>query len=87
MVVKTVIVINKKGIHARPSKDIVVKASEFQSQIVIKRKDGPEIPANSILSVLIAGFVFGEKLFIVADGPDEEEASCAIKNILEATLY
>ncbi|MBO8162005.1 MAG: HPr family phosphocarrier protein [Thermosipho sp. (in: Bacteria)] len=73
MIQKTVEILNRTGLHARPAAKFVEKASKFKSKITIE-KDGKKADAKSILSVLGLGVGKGSKIKITAEGEDEQQA-------------
>jgi phosphocarrier protein len=76
MYTKTVTVINKRGLHARPGSDFVNAAGKFTSKITIRRLDEDEDPVNakSIAFVLSLGISKGVAIELAATGEDEREA-------------
>jgi len=52
MISKEVKVTNETGFHARPAQLFVQKANQFQAQIKVKKADGTEADAKSILSLM-----------------------------------
>jgi phosphocarrier protein len=73
---KTVTVINKRGLHARPGSDFVHAAAKFASKITIRRLDEDEEPVNakSIAFVLSLGIGKGVEIELAASGEDEQPA-------------
>jgi len=73
---KTVTIINKRGLHARPGSDFVNAAVKFKSKITIRRMDEEDDPVNakSIAYVLSLGIGRGIEIELAADGGDEQEA-------------
>ena len=65
------------GVHARPSKLIVITAAKFKSTITIT-KDGCKADARSIMSIMMLAATCGSVLDLTTDGPDEEAACDAI---------
>jgi len=70
---KTVTVINRAGVHARPAALLVQTAKDFQSEIYLERDDD-RINGKSIMGIITLGAAYGMKIKIIADGPDEEKA-------------
>jgi phosphocarrier protein HPr len=66
-------VINKLGLHLRAAALFVKKASEFRSDIEVRRDD-VVVDAKSIMAVLGLEASMGVELEITARGPDEDEA-------------
>lgn len=73
---KTVTIINKRGLHARPGSDFVNMAAKFKSKITIRRLDEDDDPVNakSIAFVLSLGISKGVEVELAANGEDEQEA-------------
>jgi phosphocarrier protein len=77
MVLRTVVVPNRLGIHARPAAQIVKLASTFQSEISLTV--GPDsVNAKSIMGVMTLAAGAGTEVGVSASGPDEENAVAAI---------
>jgi len=85
MVLKTIIVNNQVGLHARPATFFIQKANEFKSSIWIE-KDERRINAKSLLGVLSLGIIKGMTMDIAADGPDEQEAVEALERLINTNF-
>ena len=82
MLEQTVTLINQLGLHARAAAKLVRCAAEFQSRIILHNRDlNATANAKSILSLLALGASLGVTLELKIEGPDEQEAAAAIKNI------
>ncbi len=73
---------NKVGLHARPAANFVQTSCKFKSKITVI-KDGKEVNAKSIVSVLSLGAERGSKIVVKVEGVDEQEAMEAIKALIE----
>ncbi len=82
MINKKVVINNKAGLHTRPAATLVKLASKFKSDFFIE-KDGLEINAKSIISVMTLAAPKGTSLVIKLSGQDEEEAALAITKLFE----
>ncbi len=78
----SVTVINEGGIHARPSAEISEKASKYKSKIIISY-NGKMVDARDTLQIMILGLFKNDTVHLSADGEDQEDAFCAIKELLE----
>ena len=78
---RTVQIVNKNGLHARPAAEIVKVASRFQCDITIIRDD-LEVNAKSIMGVMMLAAEFGAELVVRANGPDAEAAVAAIAELV-----
>lgn len=73
----TFVVRNKRGLHTRPSAELVRVASSYRSTILLKHRD-LEVNAKSLLGVLTLAATKGTKIRVVATGEDAKEAMEAI---------
>jgi len=76
-------VINRLGLHARPSAQLVQTASRFKSEIFVIRED-LTINAKSIMGVMMLAAEMGSVLRFRAVGDDAEEALVAIEKLFES---
>ena len=77
MVERTVQILNKNGLHARPAAEIVKLAAKYTSEITISR-DGTEVNGKSIMGVMMLAAEFGSTVTLRAAGDDAEAAVDAI---------
>ena len=70
---REVTVLNKQGIHARPSASFVKLAGRFQCDVFIE-KDGETINGKSIMGLLMLAAGPGSRMRIVCRGADGEAA-------------
>jgi phosphocarrier protein HPr len=73
------IVINEKGLHTRPSTELVKCASGFRSHVSLHFQN-LSVNAKSLLGILMLAAARGSKITVEAVGEDAEEA---VKSILE----
>ena len=74
------LLVNRQGLHARPSQMVVNLANKFISQIRLS-KDDQEVDAKSIMGVMMLAAEKGTSLKVKAEGPDAEEAVAALKEL------
>lgn len=72
MIETTTTIINKAGLHTRPSATLVKLAAKFRSDFYIS-KDGLRINGKSIIGVMTLTAVQGSELTLEFDGVDEAE--------------
>jgi phosphocarrier protein len=77
---------NEYGLHARPASLLANTASQFQSNITII-KDEKEVNAKSIMNLLLLAAGKDTVLKLSADGPDEDGALSAIKELIEVRKF
>ncbi len=76
-------IVNKLGLHARPSAKITQAASQFRAEVWMT-KAGRRINAKSIMGVMMLAASRGTTVTIEADGPDEVEAVDALRALIAA---
>ena len=81
MIERTVRIVNKNGLHARPAAEIVKLASRYQSDITLVRED-LEVNGKSIMGVMMLAAEFGSSLLLRAAGPDAEQAVSALSDLI-----
>ena len=74
---RTVLIVNRAGMHARPAAELVKLAGTFAADVRIE-KDGVEVNGKSIMGVLMLAAEMGSELRIVARGDDAAEAVDAL---------
>jgi phosphocarrier protein HPr len=78
---RSVRILNKNGLHARPAAEIVKVASKFQSDITMVR-DELEVNGKSIMGVMMLAAEYGAELLVRANGPDADKAVDAIATLI-----
>ena len=81
MVERTVQIVNKNGLHARPAAEIVKISAKFQSEITLV-KDGMEVNGKSIMGVMMLAAECGASVLLKADGADAEQALDALATLI-----
>ncbi|MCL4774645.1 MAG: HPr family phosphocarrier protein [Burkholderiaceae bacterium] len=76
-----VVVVNRLGLHARPSARLTAVASKFRSEVWLT-KGSRRINAKSIMGVMMLAAARGSTLLVETDGPDEAEALAAMKELI-----
>jgi phosphocarrier protein len=79
---KTVKVINRAGIHARPAALIVQETKGFNCEIYLEREND-RINGKSIMGIITLGAAYGSEIKIIAEGPDEERAVETIAHLFD----
>jgi phosphocarrier protein HPr len=70
---RTVPVLNRLGLHARPAAEFVKLANKFRADITV-RKDDLEVNGKSIMGVMMLAAECGSEVTIRAAGEDAEAA-------------
>ena len=83
MMERTVEIVNRNGLHARPAAEIVKLSSRFNCEITIVRDD-LEVNGKSIMGVMMLAAEYGSNILVRANGPDAEQAVNAIAELVAA---
>ncbi|MDR2841948.1 MAG: HPr family phosphocarrier protein [Spirochaetaceae bacterium] len=83
MIEKTVKIVNRAGIHARPASLLVEATINFKSDIFFEQGTN-KINAKSILGIITLGAPYNSEIKITATGPDEQEAVDRLVKIFES---
>ena len=81
MVERSVQILNKNGLHARPAAEIVKAAARFKADITISRED-IEVNGKSIMGVMMLAAECGSTIVLRASGPDAGAAVDAIETLV-----
>ena len=81
MVTATAIIVNRLGLHARPSAMLVTAAAKFKSEVFFS-KDGLRVNGKSIMGVMMLAADKGSEILIEVEGPDEVDALEAIVKVV-----
>ncbi len=81
MAERSVQIVNKHGLHARPAAEIVKAASRYQSDVTISRDD-LEVNGKSIMGVMMLAAEYGATITIRATGTDAVDALDAISALV-----
>lgn len=83
MLKRTIHIVNKLGLHARPSALLVSTAAKFSSEVFFARDD-LRVNGKSIMGVMMLAAEKGAEIVIEVDGDDEEKAMEAIVDVINS---
>jgi phosphocarrier protein HPr len=82
-ITRTVLIANKRGLHARASAKFVTLASQ-QSATVEVEKDGSAVTGTSIMGLMMLGAAMGDSVTIRAAGDGAEKAVELLAELVES---
>ncbi len=82
MLQKTVLIVNRRGLHARASAKLVNLASEFEAMVFVE-KDGERVSAQSVMGLMMLTATCGCEVTLFADGAQAETALAAVTALIE----
>ncbi len=74
------VVMNEKGLHTRPSTELVKCATSFKAQVTLTYQEYT-VNAKSLLGILMLSATRGAKIHVVAEGEDAEHAVKSLLNL------
>ncbi|WP_320173514.1 HPr family phosphocarrier protein [Maridesulfovibrio sp.] len=80
--VRTVVVSNQLGLHARPAAKLAQEAQNYEADIMVVC-ESQEVDAKSILDVLTLAAVQGSVLELRADGADAQAALDSLESLFK----
>jgi phosphocarrier protein len=81
MLVLSIKIINKLGLHARASAKLTQVANQFESDIWIEKND-KKVNAKSIMGIMMLAASQGSDIKISTEGVDEKEALNSISALI-----
>lgn len=82
MLKKTVVIINKLGLHARAAARFVETAAAYEADIRIKCGD-KSVDGKSIMGLMMLAAAKGANVELIVHGRDEERAIMALVRLIE----
>jgi phosphocarrier protein len=76
-------IVNKLGLHARPSARLTQLASRFKSRVFMSR-NGRRVNAKSIMGVMMLAAARGCSVTLETEGEDEVEAMEALAGLISS---
>ena len=81
-IVKELTIMNRLGLHARPSAMFVKVCSRFKCDIWVE-KDGEQVNGKSIMGLMMLAAGQGSKLQVTCEGPDAEKALAELETVIQ----
>ena len=80
---RDVLIVNKRGLHARASAKFVTVASGLGVAVHVE-KDGSSVVSTSIMGLMMLGAAMGDTITISASGDGAEAAVTTLAELVEA---
>jgi phosphocarrier protein HPr len=74
-------VLNRLGLHARPSAMFVKVANRFKAEVWVE-KDGEQVNGKSIMGLMMLAAGQGSKLIVTCEGADAEQTLAEIEALI-----
>src|ERR1044072_1917993 len=79
---KAIMIINRRGLHARPAAMFVRIASRYRSEVWVE-KEGEQINGKSIMGLMMLAAGQGSKLLIRCEGPDADKVLEELEDLIQ----
>ena len=83
---RTLLIVNKRGLHARAAAKFVTLAERFGASVDVE-EDGQSVSARSIMGLMMLGAGKGATIVLRAEGWDAKEAMEALSALVEAGFH
>jgi phosphocarrier protein HPr len=80
---RTVLITNRRGLHARASAKFVTMATGLPAKVEVE-KDGSSVVGTSIMGLMMLGAAMGDHVTIRAIGDGAEQSVLALAELIEA---
>ena len=77
----TVLICNRRGLHARASAKFVTLASQYDATVTVS-KDGSDVLGTSIMGLMMLAAAMGDHVEIRAEGAQADEALAALVDLV-----
>jgi phosphocarrier protein len=78
----SLLITNRRGLHARASAKFVTLASQFDAQLTVS-KDGSDVLGTSIMGLMMLAAAPGDTIEVRAEGREADAALAAIVALVE----
>ena len=82
MIKSTLVVNNRRGLHARAATKLANISNQYQCNIAVRNAESI-VDAKSILSIMLLAASKGTELIFEFDGADETKASSAVAELFD----
>lgn len=79
---RTLVILNKRGLHARASAKFVTVADEFDATVLVS-KDGTSVCGTSIMGLMMLAAAIGDEIVISGQGPEKDQLMDALEALVQ----
>ena len=81
---RSVLITNKRGLHARASAKFVTVASGLPCEVAVEKDGAGSVTGTSIMGLMMLGAAMGDTIVISAEGDGADEAVGVLAELVEA---
>ena len=83
---RQVVIVNRRGLHARASASFVKLAEKYDATITVS-KDGASVGGSSIMGLMMLAAAKGDTISLRASGAEADEAIDALADLVSAGFH
>ncbi|MGI4731575.1 MAG: HPr family phosphocarrier protein [Janthinobacterium lividum] len=83
-VARTVLIANRRGLHARASAKFVTLAATQPVEVAVEKAGAGSVTGTSIMGLMMLGAAMGDHITISAEGDGAQAAVGALSDLVEA---
>jgi phosphocarrier protein HPr len=83
-VARTVLITNRRGLHARASAKFVTLASSQPCEVQVEKEGAGSVTGTSIMGLMMLGAAMGDSIVISATGDGADSAVATLVELVEA---
>lgn len=84
--VKNLIILNKKGLHARAASLFVKEAEKYTCNIWVE-KEAQRVSAHSIMGLMMLAASKNSQIKVIAEGKDAKQALDGLSTLVESKFF
>jgi len=84
---RTLLIVNKRGLHARASRKLAELALGYDSTRIVVRREDDEADARSLMDLMMLGAGIGSEIEVETRGPQADEAMAAVEALVAAKFH
>ncbi|MDO6841404.1 HPr family phosphocarrier protein [Paraglaciecola chathamensis] len=78
---KSLLIVNKLGLHARAATQLVKLANQFEAEVTIVQGD-KSASASSVLGLMMLESGQGKEIQVISEGKDAQQAMDAVEELI-----
>jgi phosphocarrier protein NPr len=78
---KTLLIVNKLGLHARAATQLVKLTNQFEAEVTIMQGD-KSASASSVLGLMMLESGQGKEIQVISEGQDAQQAMDAVEELI-----
>ena len=86
VLIETLTICNKKGLHARAASLFVKQVEQFDAQVWVE-KDGQRVSGNSIMGLMMLAAAKGTQIKVLSSGKQAKDVSKSLSDLINDRFH